>query len=534
MTCSRPDSGRQHLRDEAEAAIARQKGTDLRFALCFIVLSCVSLEAQQLSREQIRQYSLEQVPTALEMFREYLSIPNDAQNLRDDMMRTAEWYEAALQVRGFDTEWLETARLPQLFAQRTVPGANRTLLVYLQADGQPVDPTRWFQDDPYTPVLRERGADGEWHDIPWNRLEGNRDPEWRIFARSTSDSKGQNIKFLAAISALDAAGVTPDFNLKVIVDTEEEMGSPNLPAMVEEHSAKLAADMLVIFDGPRHPTNKPTLTFGARGISSVTLTTYGPRVPQHSGHYGNWVPNPALRLAKLLASMKDDEGRVTIDGFYDGITIDATARAIMEAVPDDTVAIKQQIGIVETDRVGRTLQEARQYPSLNIRGLRSAWTGAESRTIVPGFAVAEIDVRLVRESDPDRLLGLIRQHIEDQGYYVIDREPTEAERQTYARIATFQSNTSYLAYRTDVDSEIGRWLSSAMVHLFGEEPIKLRTSGGSIPISPFVTTLGVPAVTVPTVNPDNNQHSPNENLRLGNFEEGIQVILAILQQPIGR
>ncbi len=496
------------------------------------------LSAQQLTRQQIQHHGLEQVPAALAMFHQYLSIPNDAQNLPDDMIRTAEWMERAFQDRGFQTEWLETPRLPVLLAQRRVQqpasSSQRTLLVYLQADGQPVDPSRWFQDDPYKPVLRERGADGEWYDIPWSRLEGDRDPEWRIFARSTSDSKGQNIKFLAAISALDAAGVTPDFNIKVFVDTEEEMGSPNLPATVERYSDKLAADMLVIFDGPRHPTNKPTLTFGARGISTITLTTFGPRVPQHSGHYGNWVPNPALRLAKLLASMKDDEGRVTIPGFYDGITIDATARAIMEAVPDDTVEIKRQIGIVETDRVGRTLQEARQYPSLNIRGLRSAWVGDESRTIIPGFAVAEIDVRLVRESDPNRLLGLIRQHIEDQGYYIIDREPTENERQTHARIATFRSSTSYGAYRTEVDSEIGRWLSSAMVHLFGEEPIKLRTSGGSIPISPFVTTLGVPAVTVPTVNPDNNQHSPNENLRLGNFEEGIQVILAILQQPVGR
>jgi len=292
--------------------------------------------------------------------------------------------------------------------------------------------------------------------------------------------------------------------------------------------------MLVIFDGPRHPTNLPTLTFGARGIATITLTTYGPRVPQHSGHYGNWVPNPALRLAKVLASMKDDEGRVTIPGFYDGVVIDDAARTVMNAVPDDTVAIKQQLGIVETDRVGATLQEARQYPSLNIRGMRSAWVGSESRTIVPGFATAEIDVRLVRESDPQRLLDLIRGHVEREGYYVIDREPTEEERQVHSRIATFRSNVSYAAYRTEVDSEIGRWLSSAMVHLFGEEPIKIRTSGGSIPIAPFVTTLGVPAVTVPTVNPDNNQHSPNENIRLGNFEDGIQVILAILQQSLNR
>jgi acetylornithine deacetylase/succinyl-diaminopimelate desuccinylase-like protein len=472
--------------------------------------------AQQLTSAEIKQYGKAEAPRVLELFREYLRIPNDAH------------FE-----RGFRTEELETGRIPILLAERTFPNAERTLLVYLQSDGQPVDLSRWTQESPYEPVLRERGEDGEWHDIPWDRLRGEEwDPEWRIFARSTSDSKGQNVKFLAALSAMDAAEVTPDFNIKVIVDSEEELGSPNLPAAVERYHDRLAADMLVIFDGPRHPTNLPTLTFGARGIATITLTVYGPRVPQHSGHYGNWVPNPAFRLVQVLASMKDEYGRVTIPGFYDGVVLDDATRDVLARVPDDETAIKQQLGIVETDSVGASLQEARQYPSLNIRGMASGWVGEQRRTIVPAFATAEIDVRLVKESDPEHLLGLIRRHIEGLGYYVIDREPTEAERQSRLRIATFTSDISYAAYRTEMDSEIGHWLTDAMVHLFGEEPIKIRTSGGSIPISPFVATLGVPAVTVPTVNPDNNQHSPNENLRLGNFVEGIQVILAILQQPM--
>jgi acetylornithine deacetylase/succinyl-diaminopimelate desuccinylase-like protein len=230
--------------------------------------------------------------------------------------------------------------------------------------------------------------------------------------------------------------------------------------------------------------------------------------------------------------MKDDRGYVTILGFYDGIVLDEAARAVLRNVPDDEAVIKRQLGIVETDTVGATLQEARQYPSINIRGMSSAWIGEQSRTIVPATATAELDVRLVKESDPQRLLGLIREHITALDYHVIDREPTEEERQRHARIVSFVSRVSYAAYRTEIDSELGRWLSRAMVHLHGNEPIKIRTSGGSIPISPFVATLGVPAVTVPTVNPDNNQHSPNENIRLGNFVEGIEVILAILVQPM--
>ncbi|UCF39563.1 MAG: M20/M25/M40 family metallo-hydrolase [Gemmatimonadota bacterium] len=497
-----------------------------------LLLACVTpLVAQQLPSAEIERHANAQAPQAVELFREYLRIPNDA-HFPDDLRPVIDWLTVELQQRGFRTEELETGRVPLLLAERTFPEADRTLLVYLQADGQPVDTARWHQASPYEPVLRERGADGEWHDIPWDRLSDDWDPEWRIFARSTADSKGQNVQFLGALSAMDAAGVTPNFNVKVIVDSEEELGSPNLPAAVERYRDRLAADMLVIFDGPRHPTNQPTLTFGARGIATITLTVYGPRVPQHSGHYGNWAPNPALRLAQILASMKDEFGRVTVPGFYDGIVLDEATRSVLARVPDDEAAIRQQLGIAETDSVGTTLQEARQYPSLNVRGMASGWVGEQRRTIVPAFATAEIDVRLVKESDPDHLLGLIRRHIEGLGYYVIDHEPTDAERQSRPRIATFTSNVSYAAYRTEIDSDIGRWLTNAMVHLFGEEPIKIRTSGGSIPISPFVATLGAPAVTVPTVNPDNNQHSPNENLRLGNFVEGIQVMLAILQQPM--
>ncbi|HEX9729754.1 MAG TPA: M20/M25/M40 family metallo-hydrolase [Gemmatimonadales bacterium] len=498
-----------------------------------LLAGATALDAQQLSPETIRQRAEAEAPRALALFRDYLAIPNDA-HFPADLRRVIDWLTPQFRERGFDTRELETGGIPVLLAERRVHGTERTLLVYLQADGQPVDTVAWHQASPYAPVLRARGSDGAWRDVPWDRTDGPWDPEWRVFARSTSDSKGQNVQFLAAISALDAAGVSPNFHIKVIVDTEEELGSPNLPGMVERYRDALAADMLVIFDGPRHPTNKPTLTFGARGIATVTLTVYGPRVPQHSGHYGNWVPNPALRLAQILASMKDDAGRVTIPGFYDGVTIDSAARAVMERVPDDETGIKRDLGIAGTDAVGATLQEARQYPSLNIRGMASGWVGAQRRTIVPASATAEIDVRLVRESDPHRLLRLIREHVAGLGYHLVDRDPTDEERTAYPRLASFTSNISYAAYRTEMDSDIGRWLTGAMVHLFGEPPIAIRTSGGSIPISPFVATLGVPAVTVPTVNPDNNQHSPNENIRLGNFVEGIAVILAVLQQPMPR
>jgi acetylornithine deacetylase/succinyl-diaminopimelate desuccinylase-like protein len=512
-------------------------------AVLLLLVSGLTLPAQSAppTQERLEALTAHELPRAFALYRQLLSLPNDAHNAAD-ILRLSEFLEGEFRSRGFTTSRLEMPGSDAILAERRVPGAERTVLVYLQADGQPVDSSRWHQESPWTPTLTARRAgatsvDGnptDWTSLPWDRL-GGPDPEWRIFARSASDSKGPVAQFLSAISALDAGGLRPDYNLKVIVDTEEEMGSPHLPAMVAQYRERLAADLLVIFDGPPHVTGEPTLTFGARGIARFTLTVYGPRVAQHSGHWGNYVPNPALRLAQLLASMKNDEGRVTIPGFYDGVSIDAATQRILDAVPDDTAALHREIGIAAPDRgVASSAQAALQYPSLNLRGLRAAWVGDEARTIIPPDAVAEVDVRLVKETDPARLLELIRTHITAQGYHVISgRAPTDEERARYPRIARFDGSSSYLAFRTEFDSEPGRWLRRAMVRRFGREPVMLRTAGGSIPISPFVTTLGVPAVSVGTVNPDNNQHSPNENLRVGDFVRGIATILSVLTEPLG-
>ncbi len=464
------------------------------------------------------------------MLRELLSIPNDANDVVN-IEKNIVWCEDAFGERGFTTRRIATPTIPLLLAERSVPGAEKTVLIYLQIDGQPVDPTRWFQPSPYEPTLKERGADGEWAAIPWERIE-NYDDEMRVFARAASDAKGPVAMFLAALDEIREQGLAPNFNMKVIMDFEEELGSPRLPQAVIDNRELLTADMLVIFDGPRHITNRPTLTFGARGIADLTLTTYGPVVPQHSGHFGNYAPNPALRLAQLLASMKDGEGRVTIPGYYDGIAIDEATEAILRAVPDDEAAIQDRLQIGTTDKVGRYYQEAIQYPSLNIRGMQSGWIDEKVRTIVPGWARAEIDVRLVLETDAERLIGLIEDHIRKQGYHVIDTVPDKATRMAHEKVATLTWDYHYQSFRTDFDSEIGRWLRRALVRAFDEDPIQIRMSGGSIPISPFVTTLGVPAVTVPTVNRDNNQHSPNENLRLGNFAEGVRMYLAVLTEPV--
>ena len=496
----------------------------------FILFLCVPFFLSSQKNSQLDQLSNTYAKKSFPLLQELLSIPNDA-FYPDDIEKNVVWCESAFEKRGFVTKRIATSTVPLLLAERKHKKAKKTVLIYLQIDGQPVDSSRWFQENPYKPALKKKNANEEWETIPWEKITDYED-DWRVFARSASDAKGPVAMFLAALDAAAEAKIVPNYNIKVIMDFEEEMGSPRLPDAVLKNADLLKADMLIIYDGPRHITNRPTLTFGARGIATIQLTTYGPNVPQHSGHFGNYAPNPALRLSKLLASMKDDDGKVLIPGFYDGIAIDAVTEKILKAVPDDEAQIKSRLQIVEADKVGSYYQESIQFPSLNIRGMQSGWINEKVRTIIPGWARAEIDVRLVLESDPERLLTLIKEHITNQGYYVIDREPTEEERLSNAKIATFTSEISYQSFRTDFDSEVGLWLRKALQNAFGEEPIMIRMSGGSIPISPFVTTLGIPAVTVPTVNRDNNQHSPNENIRLGNYREGIKTMLAILKEKL--
>lgn len=502
--------------------------------LAFLLFSSTFTLAQQhpISANQIQALTAERAYTSLNLFREYLALPNDA-SFPDDIEQVAVWLEQQFEQRGFELTRIETPGNPLLLAERTSSGTDKTVLVYLQADGQPVDPNAWDQENPYQPVMKSLdGTGAHWQAIPWPPADIDLWPDWRVFARSASDSKGPNIQFLAALDNLAEAGIEPDFNLKVIIDLEEELGSPNLPAAVIANRDLLAADMLLIFDGPPHASGKPTLVFGARGIATVTLTTYGPKVPQHSGHYGNYAPNPGFHLAHILSSLKAPDGRVRIGGFYDGVEISDEVRAILKQVPDDEAAIQKQLGFSQPDHVATTLQESLQYPSLNIRGLGSAWIGQQARTIIPDTATAEIDIRLVKESNPKHLLKLMRDHIIAQGYTVLDGPPTDQQRALHSRLASFNSKVNYAAYRTDFNSVPGRMATAALHHLHGSDPIRIRTSGGSIPISPFVETLDIPAVSVPTVNIDNNQHSPNENLRVGDFIDGISVITAVLAQPL--
>lgn len=504
----------------------------MRFAFIILLFAAITLPAQKKPDHQAvaEKYAVR----SFKEFYELLSLSNDA-HFPEDIEKNVQWCEAAFAKRGFTTKRLNTPTVPLLLAERKISKptkSTKTVLIYLQIDGQPVNPSQWNQESPWNPTLKEKNAQGHWQAIAYERLFEGFNPDWRIFARSTSDAKGPAMAFLASLDTQAELKQEQNYNIKVIMDFEEELGSPNLPKAVEEYKNDLAADMLIIYDGPRHISNQPTLSFGARGICEITLTVFGPRNPAHSGNYGNFTPNPAMRLAQLLASMKDDVGRVTIPGFYEGVVLTEEEKRILKQVPDDETEIKKFLGIAERDKIGDNFQESIQYPTLNIRGLDALYVGTEARTLIPDKAIAELDIRLVPSSDAQRLINLVRHHVESKGYYIIDRAPTEEERLNYPRIISFNSSVSYGPFQTPFDSEVGLWLSQAMVTAFGKEPVKIRMMGGSIPISPFVTTLNIPAVSVPTVNPDNNQHAENENIRVGNYVEAVKTFLAILLQKL--
>ena len=492
-----------------------------------IITSNINLFSQNNFKNQAFEIGIE----SIDSFRDFLAIKNDA-NYKSEMEPLIQWGIDNFEEYGFQVERLETPELPLLLATKIVSKEANTILIYLQFDGQPVDNSKWNQENPYKAVLKQK-IDNEYKIVDWSSLNDVsyneiQEKDLRIFARSASDAKGPVMMILNALEIMRRNDIELKYNIKVIMDFEEELSSPNLADAVRKYSKKLESDALLIFDGPKHPTNLPTLTFGARGISDITLITYGPIVPQHSGHFGNYAPNPVFRMSEIISSMKDGKGRVTIPGFYDGINLDDETLKVLAEVPDDEIKMKNEMQFKIPDNVGNNYQESIQYPSINVRGIESGWVREEVRTIVPSECIAEIDVRLVLESDPVYLHGLIKNHIKKLGYVIMDRRPTKEERLKYDKIVTFISSFDYDAFRTDLDSDIGIWLVNSLNKTFGIDPVKKRTSGGSVPISPFVNTLGIPAVTVPTVNQDNNQHSPNENIRIENYITGIETYLGIL------
>ena len=504
-------------------------------ALLSIVLCGQSLAQSSalLDEQHIRKAALASFPELLEL----LALPNDAQMAGDDMVKNAQWLDTALKKRGFSVRTVSNNGRPILFAELTPDPVKKTVLFYFHFDGQPVIPAQWSQPNPWKPVLKQKAANGSWTTIDMQLLlRQDFDAEHRIFARSASDDKGPIVMFLAALDLMRAQGVLPAVNVKFILDSEEEINSPGLAEAIKQETVFLKADALIIQDGPAHPSGRPTIVFGNRGVQPLVLTVFGPKTPQHSGHYGNYLPNPAMNLARLLSAMKDTKGRVTIPGYYSKVKLSEDDRRVLAASGDDEAAIRRRLGFAVSERVGGNLQEALQYPSLNIRGIAAGGVGQAGANIIPRDAVAEIDIRTTVEADGPYLAGLIQQFVRKQGYLLVDNEPTDAQRAQHRLIARISVGRQANAARQPMSAPVRRWAESALAAAHrgtagNAQPVLLRSMGGTVPTHEIVSPLNIPFAMVSVVNSDNNQHAYDENLRMGNYVSGMRSMLCMLSTP---
>lgn len=453
-----------------------------------------------------REWRVAHEQAILAEYFELLSIPNVASDTAN-IGRNADWIIAAMAKRGVQARKLAVAGAPPaVYGELLVPGATQTVMFYAHYDGQPVEPDRWTKTQPFAP-----------------KIIGD-----RIFARSASDDKAPIMAILAALDGMRARGLKPKSNLKFFFDGEEEAGSPHVREILTAHKDSLSADVWLFCDGPVHGSRRQAVVFGARGVVGLEITVYGPRRELHSGHYGNWAPNPAQMLVNLVASMRDDEGRVTIEEFGKGaIPFSAAEIAAAREAPDVAAELAAELALGRTLAAGQTLERVVEQPVLNLRGIQSAGVGKQSRNVVPSAATASFDIRLVKGMEPKAAVASVEKHLRARGYFVVREDPGEATLRAHPKVAKLTSEEGYRAVRTAMDLPVARRVIAAVEAARGPV-LKIPTHGGSLPMAVFEDVLQKPLIIVPIVNHDNNQHSHDENLRLANLWDGIETLAALL------
>ena len=500
--------------------------------LSTLALSLLLFQSLALAQGSVREYRRAHEHEILKEFLDLLAIPNVASD-RENIRRNATAIVTMMQRRKLQPRLLEAtdpAAPPAVYGEWKTPGATRTLILYAHYDGQPTDPNKWSGSLPWQPTLRTAALEAGSTLVPVPKANEVINPEWRLYARSAGDDKAGVMAILVALDALLASGANPTSTLKFFFDGEEEAGSPHLDELLRSNKQLLQGDAWIICDGPVHQSGRKQVMFGVRGDTNVDITVYGAKRPLHSGHYGNWAPNPALILAKLLASMKDESGRVTIAGWYDNIKpLGKLERQAIAEAPQYDDTLRSQLGLARAEGSGRSLLELINEPSLNINGISSGDVGALARNVIPTTATAVLDLRLVKSIDHRRQVQRLVDHIQKQGFYVIDRDPTDEERQRHPLIARVtQRPGGYNAERTRMDLPISLAVIAAVQSTSEQTIVRLPTSGGSLPLSVITDNLTTVTITVPIANYDDNQHAENENLRLQNLWDGIETMAAIM------
>jgi acetylornithine deacetylase/succinyl-diaminopimelate desuccinylase-like protein len=496
--------------------------------ICGIATAGAEREAEHGSSLQaIREYREENRVDILRELLTFLAIPNvasDDVNIR----KNANHLVTMLEARGIEARLLEAEGAPPVvFGELTVPGAERTVVFYAHYDGQPADAARW-QSKPWQPMLRDGPLYAGASELPLASLEGDVDPEWRLYARSASDDKSPIVAMLTALDALRAVGRQPSVNLKFFFEGEEEAGSGHLDAVLRENAEVLRADVWLFCDGPIHQSGQPQVVFGVRGVVGLEMTFFGPTRSLHSGHYGNWAPNPIATLTECVAGMRTADGRVLIDGFYDNVRPISEAEAqALAAVPPVESQLSDDLALAATEADGARLMDRLMLPAMNLRGVESGRVGDAAKNAIPTEARVSIDFRLVPEQRPEHVRQVLEAHLHEQGYFVVHERPDVVQRRRHARIVQLDWGAGYPALRTPMDLPVSRAVVQCVEEAVGNV-VRIPTLGGSLPLHLFESNLDAHVIVVPMVNHDNNQHAPDENLRIRNLWNGIDIYATLM------
>ncbi|MEM8534599.1 MAG: M20/M25/M40 family metallo-hydrolase [Chloroflexota bacterium] len=404
----------------------------------------------------------------------------------------AEYIAEVMRRIGLSVQIMPTKGWPMVVARHEEHPDAPTVLLYGHYDVQPPDPLDAWISPPFEPTIR----DG------------------RLYGRGVGDNKGQHLAQILAIESLLACQSTLPCNVIVLLEGEEEIGSPHISHFVEQHRDILNADLVIIADGPVDISGRSQIVFGARGIVSFELRVRGANRDLHSGNWGGVAPNPIWTLVHLLGTMKDAQGNITIDGFYDNVLpLTELEQAALRDLPIDVEAIKTDLGLTHFDqpRERSFAERLSAWPTLTINGLHGGYGGPGSKTVLPHEAVVKCDMRLVEAQTTEEMFTKLQAHVQ--------RHAPEVE-------VVWQGGMD--PSKTPLDSPFTQPIYTAMVAAQKEPPLLVPALGGSLPNYVFTKHLGIPAFVIPYANADEANHAPNENMELDRFIKGIKTGAALL------
>jgi acetylornithine deacetylase/succinyl-diaminopimelate desuccinylase-like protein len=411
------------------------------------------------------------------------------------MEECASYIAGHMNALGIPTRILATGGFPVVYGEIGPAGAGKTLLIYGHYDVQPPEPLEDWISPPFSPSIR----DG------------------RIYARGSGDNKGPHFAHLKAIESFLAAKGDLPIRVKILLEGEEESGSTHLAPFIESHKELLAADGVFSADGPMHESGRPLVFLGVRGIVTFELEACGANQDFHSGKAGA-VPNPAWELVQLLATMKDRQGQVLIEGFYDNLRPpEAAAEEAVQRIPFEPEAVLRMWGLEAFDGDPRVSYHHKLMflPTFNICGLASGYGGDGVKTVIPHRAAAKIDVRLVPDQDPERILRCIRAHMDAHGFGHIRLNPR---------------GFRYPASRTPVSHPFSKAVIRAVSEGFADTPVVYPSIGASAPDYVFTGIMGLPSIWAAYSPHDERNHAPNENTTVDAFIKGIRTTAALIEE----